>query len=318
MLLDGKVVKASYNAGVRERFVHLSQVETIETGERKRFIVGAKVTVKNRHGEWGAGLSLLDALEPALSGQARLVSFDAGMTVQLFAAWMTNNYFFYLGRVKGNSGHLFDWVKQWAEKVCNERLEGDYFESIRLSSDQMHSRRLWRVILPEASCGIFSGIRDVVIVDKTDLSDNSTDRQYFVTSYPSQAWSCKEMLERILLHWDTETGIFGVKDRTFSEDKARYASVEGAMARTFVDNVACNFLRAPVFESFWLPEAPLSHRLQFWRDQPDYCPFLQEPPRIEVQEDSNCLPWVERTANWLAGKIRWFVIPGAQPVADLN
>ena len=113
------------------------------------------------------------------------------------------------------------------------------------------------------------------------------------------------MLERILLHWDTETGIFGVKDRTLREDTSRYAHVEGAMARSVLDNTLCNLLRAPVFDSFWPAEAPLSHRLQFWRDHPDYCPMLQtQGSDAEPEQPCQRPTLLERGATWLEDKIR--------------
>lgn len=58
LLVDGKVVKASYNTGCQERFVHVTAVTSAGEGERQRCILGARPTVLDRHGEWGAALSL--------------------------------------------------------------------------------------------------------------------------------------------------------------------------------------------------------------------------------------------------------------------
>ena len=79
-----------------------------------------------------------------------------------------------------------------------------------------------------------------------------------------------------MLHWDTETGVFGVKDRTFDEDAVRYKHLGGATAHVVLLNTVMNALWAPVFTAWWLPHTPLSHRIQFFRDHPSYCPFL--PP----------------------------------------
>ncbi|MGD9505270.1 MAG: hypothetical protein AB7W37_10170, partial [Syntrophobacteraceae bacterium] len=77
---------------------------------------------------------------------------------------------------------------------------------------------------------------------------------------------------RILLHWDTETGVFGVKDNTFQEDKVRYKSLSGATSHVSLLNVAWNCLSAPVFDGYWRGE-PMRHRIQFWKDNPGYNPF---------------------------------------------
>ena len=53
LLLDGKVVKASYNLEVKERFVHVTHTQIDPEGNKKRYIVGAKETRLDRNGEWG-------------------------------------------------------------------------------------------------------------------------------------------------------------------------------------------------------------------------------------------------------------------------
>jgi len=97
-----------------------------------------------------------------------------------------------------------------------------------------------------------------------------------VTSYPRAAWESAEILERILRHWDTETGVFGVKDHTFGEDGVRYKHLKGATAHVVLLNTVMNCLWAPAFSAFWPPDAPLSHRLQFFHEHPEYCPI--RPP----------------------------------------
>jgi len=110
---------------------------------------------------------------------------------------------------------------------------------------------------------------------KKSLDDAAAEpeRQYYITSYPRAAWEGAEILERILLHWDTETGVFGVKDHTFDEDGVRYKPLQGAMAHVVWLNTVMNYLWAPAFAAFWSAEAPLSQRLQFFRDHPEYCPI---------------------------------------------
>jgi len=51
LLLDGKVVRASYNTGCQERFVHVTRVQNDDNGVRQRFIIGAQATVLDRNGE---------------------------------------------------------------------------------------------------------------------------------------------------------------------------------------------------------------------------------------------------------------------------
>jgi hypothetical protein len=70
------------------------------------------------------------------------------------------------------------------------------------------------------------------------------DLQYFITNRPPKAWDAQSVLDRILLHWDTETGVFGIKDNTFHEDKVRYKSIKEAMSHVSLLNIAWDCLSA--------------------------------------------------------------------------
>ena len=94
LLLDGKVVKASYNLEVKERFVHLTHTQIDPEGNKKRYIVGVKETRLDRNGEWGAALSVLNALSPLPPEYRILVSGDAGFCVEEFCQWLTVLIFF--------------------------------------------------------------------------------------------------------------------------------------------------------------------------------------------------------------------------------
>ncbi len=119
---------------------------------------------------------------------------------------------------------------------------------------------------------LYPGIQEGLVVHKTDSAASETDRQYFITNRPPLAWDAQSILNRILLHWDTETGVFGVKDNTFQEDKIRYKSIDGAMSHVLLLNFAWNCLAAPVFEDYWIGES-MNYRIQFWKDHPEYNPF---------------------------------------------
>ena len=94
LVIDGKVVKASYNNGVKERFVHVTEIRQDENGNRSRFIIGTHPTVLDRNGEWGAALSILDALAPLPGDRAIVVSGDAGFCVEEFCEWLDEKGFF--------------------------------------------------------------------------------------------------------------------------------------------------------------------------------------------------------------------------------
>jgi len=94
LVIDGKVVKASYNAGVKERVVHVTEIKKDENDNRSRFIIGAYPTVLDRNGEWGAAVSILDALTPLSGDRVILVSGDAGFCVEEFCKWLNEKGFF--------------------------------------------------------------------------------------------------------------------------------------------------------------------------------------------------------------------------------
>ena len=94
LVIDGKVVKASYNAGVKERVVHVTEIRKDEKDNRSRFIIGARPTELDRNGEWGAALSILDALTPLPRDTVIVVSGDAGFCVEEFCRWLNEKGFF--------------------------------------------------------------------------------------------------------------------------------------------------------------------------------------------------------------------------------
>ena len=94
LVIDGKVVKASYNNGVKERFVHITEIRKDEKDDRSRFIIGAYPTELDRNGEWGAALSILDALTPLADDRAIVISGDAGFCVEEFCEWLNEKGFF--------------------------------------------------------------------------------------------------------------------------------------------------------------------------------------------------------------------------------
>ena len=110
------------------------------------------------------------------------------------------------------------------------------------------------------------------MIDKTNLDTQHLETQYFISSYPSENWNAEYIIARILLHWDTETGIFGTNNNHFSEDKVRYKSIQGAKAHVMMLNSVCNLFWAPVFENYW-KNLSISYRIQFFKDYPDYNPF---------------------------------------------
>lgn len=94
LVIDGKVVKASYNAGAKERVVHVTEIKKDKNDKRSRFIIGARETVLDRHGEWGAALSILDTLTPLAGDQVIVVSGDAGFCIEEFCNWLNEKGFF--------------------------------------------------------------------------------------------------------------------------------------------------------------------------------------------------------------------------------
>ena len=81
-----------------------------------------------------------------------------------------------------------------------------------------------------------------------------------------------DIINRILLHWDTETGTFGTKDNHFSEDKVRYKSIQGAKDHVMMVYYVCNLFWAPAFENYW-KNLSIPYRIQFFKYYPDYNPF---------------------------------------------
>ncbi|MFH1138352.1 MAG: transposase [Pseudomonadota bacterium] len=271
LLVDGKVVKASYNAGVTERFVHVTEVRADDKDNRRRFIIGAHPTELDRNGEWGAALCVLDALTPLPGDKVVVVSGDAGFCVEEFCEWLTaKGFFFYLFRIKENAGKIYSRVLDWAEDSVKRCPEGHYRQDGHLESDEIQSRSLWR--LPGLRHAVYPGIQEGFVIHKTNLVTGETDRQYFITNRPPEEWCDQSVINRILLHWDTETGVFGVKDNTFHEDKVRYKSIQGARGHVATLNIAWNCLSAPIFDGYWQGE-PMSHRIQFWKDHPEFNPL---------------------------------------------
>ena len=134
----------------------------------------------------------------------------------------------------------------------------------------MHSRRLWR--LKGLKFSNYPGIQEAFVIEKTNLDTQHCENQYFITSQLPLNWNPQEIIERILLHWDTETGTFGTKDNIFFEDRVRYKSIDGTKAHVALLNFTCNAFWAPAFDSYWQNQ-PMSSRIQFFKDHPEYNPL---------------------------------------------
>jgi len=251
----------------------VSEIKRNAQNQRSRFILGACPTERNRNGEWGAALSILDALTPLPKDPVVLISGDAGFCVKTFCEWLSEQGFLYLLRIKANAGKLYSRVIKEAKRSHEQRPQGDAFQAAHRESQDTHNRRLWR--LSKLSHGEVSGIKEAFYIQKEHCLTLEKDQQYFITNRPSSEWSGSEIIDRILLHWDTETGVFGIKDQTFHEDKVRYFSVAGAMSHVALLNIAWNCLEAPVFSSFWKGES-MRCKMQFWKDHPEYNPFIRE------------------------------------------
>ncbi len=178
--------------------------------------------------------------------------------------------FFYLFRIKENAGSIYSRVVEWADHAERKNPQGDFLRNIHFESEKIHGRRLWR--LPGLKHAVHPGIEEGFLVPKTDLATLETDRQLFVSNRASGGWDAEAILKRILLHWDIETGVFGIKDNTFREDGVRYKSVDGATAHVSLLDMAWNCLSAPVFDDYWNGE-PMNHRIRLWKDNPEYNPF---------------------------------------------
>lgn len=118
----------------------------------------------------------------------------------------------------------------------------------------------------------YPGATEAFVIDKTNLDTQNLEPQYFISSYLASNWKSKEIIERVLLHWDTETGTFGAKDNHFDEDKVRYKSLQGAKAHVMLLNSVCNTFWSPIFENYW-ENRPISYRIQFFKDHPEYNPL---------------------------------------------
>ena len=211
---------------------------------------------------------------PLSDSVCALISGDAGFCVEDFCGWITKqNNLAYFFRIKSNAGWVYDKTVLWGERLRSRNPKGDYYEDFRISGSDVHSRRMW--IMKGLKSWSYPGIREAIIIEKKDLNTDKSDLQYFISSYPSELWSCSERLERALLHWDTETGIFGVRDITYDEDRVRYKTMEGASSHVFLLNLAINCLYAPAFKNFWRNDAPLSNRIQFCIDKPEMIPLLE-------------------------------------------
>jgi hypothetical protein len=194
LLVDGQVVKASYNTGGQERVVHVTVVRSTGEGERQRFILGARPTGLDRHGEWGAALSLLEALPPRPPHVRVLVSGDAGFCVEEFAAWLALRSLGDRFRIKKNAGGLYTRGAEWAEWTQKRRPEGDFYEACRISGAALDSRRLWR--LPGLRFARFPGITEGFVIEKRVLlneplpNSNMTSRASRASPGPAQrSWS---------------------------------------------------------------------------------------------------------------------------------
>jgi len=144
--------------------------------------------------------------------------------------------FFYIFRIKENAGNIFLRVSERASYLTGKNSQGDFYRSVHSESKEIHSRTLRRI--PGLCHSVYPGIREGSVIEKTDPNSLKTDLRYFITNRPAGAWDSQSVPDRILLHRDTGTGVSGIRDNTFDEDRVRCRSVSGAMSHVSLLNSA--------------------------------------------------------------------------------
>lgn len=139
-----------------------------------------------------------------------------------------------------------------------------------MEGNEIQDRILWR--LPGLKHSLYPGVEEAFMIQKENTVTHEKDDQYFITNCSPENWSDSEILDRILLHWETETGVFGIKDRVFLEDKVRYFSLPGTAAHVALLNTAWNCLFAPALNHYW-SESSINCRMRFLMDHPEFNPF---------------------------------------------
>ncbi len=189
---------------VQERFVHVTQTQ-LDSDPRHRHDNRSQRN-SARNGEWGAALSVLDALAPL--PQQGDIQLDRDFV--FVNSGKDRRWLFFIFRIKQNAGEIFDRLLDWTSFAKEKHPDGHYFEQARLAGGAIHSRRLWRIEGLKFSG--YPGVREAFVIDKTNLETQHLETQYFLSSYPSANWNVENIINHVLLHWDTETGTFGTKD----------------------------------------------------------------------------------------------------------
>jgi hypothetical protein len=269
LMLDGKVLRASYNSGVINHFVHLLH---LKPSPYQPFVIGVNPTEKGKHGEWGAGISLIQSILPLSENRSFMVSGDAGFCVEAASEWIHLNGGFYFWKIKENCGAIYDRVVQWAQLAEEKRTEGDYQE-IRKSSKRIDLRKLWR--LPGLQHSNYPGISEAFYIKKqrVHLPEATTEKQLYITNFQQHAWSAKQVMDRALMHWEVETGCFGRKDRHFSEDLIRFHSKQKAWGHSSMIAWVFNCLYAPKLKKCFPENASIPVKMQLLKDKPQINPF---------------------------------------------
>lgn len=236
--IDGKCLRHSYDKSAGKSAIYM-----VSAWASENKIVLGQVKTEEKSNEITAIPKLLDALE--IKGST--VTIDAAGCQKKIAGKIIEKEGDYTLAVKGNQGHLRDYIEDFFTTAMSHDFQGvdyNYYESTDAGHGRVEVRRHWTV----SEFGDFPGKSDWkglttigMVESERHINDKTTtEYRYYINSQDDGA---EQFANRVRAHWGVENELHWCLDVGFREDECRirkgYASENLAVIR----HIALNLLK---------------------------------------------------------------------------
>jgi predicted transposase YbfD/YdcC len=236
--IDGKCLRRSHDKSNSKSAIYMVSAWA---GSNK--LVLGQVKTDEKSNEITAIPKLLRALEI----EGCIVTIDATGCQKKIAAQIRSQGGDYLLALKGNQGHLRDYVEDYFMATIENDFNAvphDYFETTDAGHGRVEVRKHYTIDqfgdFPRK--GAWKDLQTICMVESERHIDDkvSMERRYYITSLPSNA---KQFASSVRAHWGVENDLHWCLDVRFREDDCRVRKDHAPENFAVIRHIALNLLK---------------------------------------------------------------------------
>jgi len=236
--IDGKCLRHSYDKSSGKSAIYM-----VSAWASENKIVLGQVKTEEKSNEITAIPKLLDALEV----KGSTVTIDAAGCQKKIAVKIIEKEGDYTLAVKGNQGHLRDYIEDFFTAARSHDFQGvasDYYESIEGGHGRVEVRRHWTVseLSGFSRKSDWKGLSTIGMVESERHIDGktTTEYRYYINSQDDGA---EQFANRVRAHWGVENELHWCLDVGFREDECRIRKGHASENLAVIRHIALNLLK---------------------------------------------------------------------------